>query len=149
MRAATIGAFIVLSTAALTAHVTVQPKESAAGAVQTYTVRVPTETPVSTVAVELEVPAGLVVTDVPAGAAYKVDTRRAGGRIVAITWTQEIKAKESAQFQFSATNPAQAGELKWTAHQKLADGATIDWAGVEGDRRPASVTRITAAVNRP
>jgi hypothetical protein len=32
----------------------------------------------------------------------------------------------------------------WKAHQRLADGTTNEWVGVEGDRRPASVTRITA-----
>ena len=143
MRAATVGLLLMLAAAALSAHVTIQPKESTAGMAQRYTVRVPTEMQVPTVSVELEIPAGLTVTDVPTGAGYSVNARRDGGRIVAITWKQEIKPKESAQFVFTATNPAAAGQLTWKAHQLYADGTTVNWVGVEGDRRPAPVTRIS------
>jgi len=142
MRTATVGLFVMLSAAMLSAHVTVQPKESTAGSAQQYTVRVPAETAAPSLSVELEVPAGIVVKDVPTGAGYSVDTRREGGRIVAITWKQEIKPKESASFVFTAVNPAAAGEITWKAHQRYADGTIVHWIGVEGDRRPASVTRI-------
>ena len=85
MRTATVGLFVMLSAVMLSAHVTVQPKESTAGSAQQYTVRVPAETTFPSVSVELEIPAGIVVKDVPAGAAYSVDTKREGGRIVAIS----------------------------------------------------------------
>jgi uncharacterized protein YcnI len=134
---------MMLAATALSAHVTVQPKESTAGSAQRYTVRVPAETAFPSMSVELEVPAGLTVTDVPTGASYTVETRREAGRIVAITWKHEIKPKESASFVFTATNPAAAGQMTWRAHQLYGDGTTVHWIGVEGDRRPASVTRIS------
>jgi len=143
MRTATVGLFMMLAATALAAHVTVQPKESTAGSAQRYTVRVPAETAFPSMSVELEVPAGLTVTEVPTGAGYTVETKRDGGRIVAITWKQAIKPKESASFVFTAMNPAAAGQLTWKAHQVYGDGTIVNWIGVEGDRRPASVTRIS------
>ncbi len=47
---------------------------------QRYTIRVPTEGQVTTTSVELEVPAGLIVTDVVAGDGYTFETRREGDR---------------------------------------------------------------------
>jgi hypothetical protein len=32
----------------------------------------------------------------------------------------------------------------WKARQRFADGTSADWVGVEGDRRPASVTKLIA-----
>ena len=144
MRITATVAFVVLAASGLSAHVTVAPRESQAGAEQRYTVRVPTEGQVATTSVELEVPAGVVVTEVVAGAAYTFDVRREGDRIVAITWKQEIPPKQTAQFVFVARNPT-APEIAWKARQRFADGTSADWVGVEGDRRPASVTRLTAA----
>ena len=143
MRSIITSALVISAVVGVSAHVTVAPRESAAGATQRYTVRVPTEGQVSTTAVELAVPANVTVSDVPTGQDFKVDTRREGGRIVAITWTREIKPRESAEFTFSATNPS-AGEIAWKAHQRFADGTSADWVGVAGDRRPASVTRLVA-----
>lgn len=142
MRAATVVALCFgLSVAVVDAHVTVVPRESPAGAVERYTVRVPTEGQVTTTSVELEVPAGLTVTEVVPGAGYTYDIRRDGSRVVAITWKQEIPPKASAEFVFVARNPA-GGQLTWKARQRFADGTSADWVGVEGDRRPASVTKI-------
>jgi uncharacterized protein YcnI len=144
MRAATVVALlVVLSAFVVDAHVTVVPRESLAGAVERYTVRVPTEGQVTTTSVELEVPAGLTVTEVVPGSGYTYDVRRDGSRVVAIAWKQEIPPKASAEFIFVARNPA-GGQLVWKARQRFADGTSADWVGVEGDRRPASVTKIVA-----
>lgn len=145
MRNVIAGVFMVLGGAALAAHVTVAPRESTAGASQRYTVRVPTEGQTSTVALELEVPDGVAVTDVPAADGVTVDTRREGSRIVSITWKREIPPRQTADFAFVATNPSASGSVSWKAHQRFADGTSADWIGVAGDPRPASVTRIAAA----
>ena len=126
------------------AHVTVVPRESRGGATERYTVRVPTEGQVATTAVTLDVPAGVTVTEVVQGSGYAVDVRREGGRIVAITWKQEIPPAARAEFVFVATNPA-SGQIIWKARQQFADGTAADWFGPAGDRRPASVTTITPA----
>jgi uncharacterized protein YcnI len=133
---------IVFAGASLYAHVTVMPRESRPGVEQRYVVRVPTEGQVATTVVELEIPAGVMVTEVIRGEGYTFDLRRMGDRIVAITWKREIPPKQTAEFAFVARNP-QAAEVAWKARQRFADGTSADWIGVEGDRRPASVTRLT------
>ena len=134
---------LVLSTAIVYAHVTVAPRESHAGAVERYTVRVPAEGKVKTTSVELEIPLGVTVTEVVAGKDYAFETRRDGERIVAITWKQDIEPGGRAEYVFVARNPAASRELAWKARQRFADGTSADWVGVEGDRRPASVTTLT------
>jgi uncharacterized protein YcnI len=125
------------------AHVTLWPQQSRAGATERYTVRVPTERPVSTTAVDLEIPAGVNVTGVLAPAGFTYDVKRDGSRIVSITWKQEIKAGEIGEFVFFARNPTGAA-ITWKAHQHYADGQTDDWIGPPGDRRPAPVVKLTS-----
>jgi uncharacterized protein YcnI len=144
MRIVAIAACSVFVASIASAHVTVLPRESQAGAQQRYTIRVPTEGQVATTSVELEIPAGVLVGEVVAGAGYTFDVRREGDRIVAITWKREIPPNQSAEFAFVARNP-KAAEIAWKAHQRFADGTSADWAGVLGDRRPASVTRLSVA----
>lgn len=135
-------ALVVLSTSIAAAHVTVLPRESHAGMSQRYTVRVPTEGQVATTSIELEVPADVTVTEVVPGDGYTFDVRREGNRIVAIAWRKEIPPKQSAQFEFVARNP-NAAAIVWNARQRFADGTSADWVGLQGDRRPASVTKLT------
>ena len=143
MRIAAIAGFVVLAVSVLDAHVTVAPRESQAGAEQRYTIRVPTEGQVATTSVELEVPPAMTILEVVKGEGYTFETRREGPRIVAITWQRNIPPKETAEFVFVARNP-NAAQVSWKARQRFADGTSADWVGVEGDRRPAAVTKLTA-----
>ena len=139
-----VTALVVLAASAVVhAHVTVAPRQSQGGASERYTVRVPTEGQVATTSVDLEIPAGVTVTEVVPGEGYTFDVRREGNRIVGITWKKDIPPGARADFVFVATNPA-SGPLAWKARQRFADGTSADWVGVEGDRRPASVTTLTA-----
>ena len=147
MRAAIVMTVALLTASAVDAHVTVWPQESKAGTGERYTVRVPTEGKVTTTDVELEVPADVRVSGVLVGGPFTYDFRREGDRIVAVTWKQDIKPGEYGEFVFFAVNPKAAGPVAWKVHQRYADGTSADWTGVEGDRRPASVTRITPAPN--
>ena len=126
------------------AHVTVWPQQSQAGAGERYTVRVPTEGQVATTSVELEIPPDVTVSAVLVGGGYTYDVRREGSRIAAITWKLEIKPGETGEFVFFARNP-KVEQIAWKARQRFADGTSADWVGVEGDRRPAAVTRLTTA----
>jgi len=132
---------VVVAGSIVSAHVTVWPQESRSGAGERYTVRVPTEGKVTTTSIELEVPADVVVSGVLVGAGYTYEVRRENDRIVAITWKQEIKPAEYGEFVFFARNP-KAAQIAWKVRQRYADGTSADWFGVEGDRRPASVTRL-------
>jgi len=128
------------------AHVGVRPRESKAGAEEHYTVRVPTEGAVSTTSVRFVVPDGVTVMDVPKPAVGSVDVKRDGNRIVEITWTREIKSKESAEFMFHAKNPAQGESILWKAYQMFADGTSADWIGAPGaGGRPGPVTKLLPA----
>ena len=148
MRAAVaVSAAIVLGATVLEAHVTVWPMESRAGAGERYTVRVPTEGQVTTTSVELEVPEGVTVSGVLVGAGYTYEARREGNRIVVVTWKQDIKPGEYGEFVFFARNP-NASQIAWKVRQRFADGTSADWVGVEGDRRPASVTKLTSVSTR-
>ena len=141
-----LAAVILLTVPSLAlAHVSVRPRESKAGAEERYTVRVPTEGAVATTHVVLEIPAGLTVLEVAPHDGAGIETTKQGDRITAITWTKEIPPKASAEFVLLATNPS-AGDLVWKAHQHFADGSTADWVGVAGEKRPASVTKLLAAV---
>ena len=143
MRTALLAVALVIASAIVDAHVTVWPRESTAGGSERYTVRVPTEGQITTTGVELEIPADVTVTGVLAIPGVAYDVRRDGDRIAAITWKQEIKPAEVGEFVFFARNP-KTKAIAWKAHQRFADGTSADWTGVEGDRRPASVTRLIA-----
>ena len=132
---------VALSVIVLDAHVVVTPRESAAGAEQIYTVRVPAEGTVASKSIELEIPAGIHVMQVATGEGFTFDVKKDGDRIVSITWKQEIKPKEFKLYTFTAHNP-QTGALQWKAHQTFADDSKIDWVGERGTKQPASVTTI-------
>jgi hypothetical protein len=89
-------------------------------------------------------PAGVTIVEVFPSAAYTVETRREGNRIVAITWKRQIPSRMVGEFVFVARNPATAGPVAWKARQRFADGTRTDCVGVVGDRRPAAVTTIRA-----
>ena len=142
-RAVLFAVAILAAASVAGAHVTVSPQESKAGAGERYTIRVPTEGKVATVSLELEVPPDMRVASVLVGGGFTYELRRAGERVEAITWTQTIGAGETAEFVFFAVNP-KAAQVAWRAHQRFADGTSADWTGVEGDRRPAAVTKLVA-----
>jgi len=127
------------------AHVGVTPRESKAGATETYTFRVPSEGGMTTTSVTLEVPDGVTVASVSAPDGASHEEKREGDRIVSITWTIEIKAGASAQLSFVAKNPASGESIAWKVHQRYSDGMVSDWVGPAGSRAPAPVTRLTAA----
>jgi uncharacterized protein YcnI len=132
---------LALSVAALDAHVMVTPRESAAGAEQTYTVRAHIEGTALSTSLELEIPAGVHVITVTPGEGYTFEVKKDGDRIVSITWKREMKPKAFASFTFTAHNP-QTGALVWKAHQTFADGSMVHWVGERGTKQPASVTTI-------
>jgi len=134
---------LVLSIAsAASAHVTVWPRESAAGAMERYVVRVPNEQKVPCTSVDLEVPPGVTVRDMLVPNGWQYELKKDGDRIIAITFRMEIKPGEFAEYPLTAVNPKDATEIAWKAHQHYADGRTFDWVGPAGSPRPASITKL-------
>lgn len=138
---------LLFMASAASAHVTLQPRESAPGETITYTIRVPTEGTVVTTAVELEIPDAITVVSVD-GPADGYELKKDGDRIVAIAWKTEIPPKQFKTFTFVAKNPAAASEISWKAHQKFADGTTSDWVEPAGSKRPAPRTRVAVATEK-
>jgi uncharacterized protein YcnI len=126
------------------AHVTIGPRESAAGATEKYVVRAPTEGKVATTSVELEVPDGITVETLAVPAGWKHEVKRKDDRIVAITWHMDIKPGEFAEFAFVARNPRDQTEVVWTLRQRFADGTVSDFTKTSsGATRPTAVTKLT------
>jgi uncharacterized protein YcnI len=144
MGRAVFAALLCVCSAMAWAHVTVWPRESAPGAYEKYVVRVPTEGNVATQSVELRVPANVDIVSVGAPNGYTYEVKRTGTRITSIVWTMTIKPGEFAEFAFMARNPKQAGEVRWEAVQRFADGTSTEWTGPAKDKHPASVTRVIA-----
>lgn len=142
-----LGAAILLSAAVASAHINLQPRESAPGAAVTYTVRVPTEGAINTTAIELEIPDQINVVSVD-GPADAYTVKKAGERIVSITWKTDIPPKQAKTFTFVAKNPSTPSEISWKAHQAFADGTSYDWVEPAGSKRPAARTNVTAAADK-
>ena len=123
------------------AHVTIRPRESKASVEEKYTVRVPTEGQVATVSVELDIPEGVTVIDVPSSEGAKHETTKTGTRITTIKWTKEIPPTQAAEFLFVARNPAGA-QISWNVRQNLADGKTTPWT-------PATKLVVSATASAP
>lgn len=140
----------VLVAASVFAHVRVSPRESAAGATERYTMRVPTERQSPTVRIELEVPAAATVLSVMPAAGWKIEEKKdPQGKMVGIIWSGgSIPFAEYREFVFEAKNPSTETKLEWKVIQIYEDGTRSEWTGPESSRSPASVTTIKAAVSR-
>jgi uncharacterized protein YcnI len=145
---AAAAAVVLLLPAAVRAHVSVWPRESATGATERYTVRVPTEGKVTTTSVDLEVPEGVVIEVFSAPAGWKYDVTRRDDRIVRVVWTMDVKPGEFVEYGFVARNPRQGTQLVWTLRQHFADGTVTDWTNGPNGLMPTAVTKLTP-VNRP
>jgi uncharacterized protein YcnI len=141
--AALAAATFVLPTAA-SAHVSVTPRQSPTGATEKYTIRIPTEGKVATVAAELDVPEGVVVETMQVPAGWKYDVKRADDRIVSIVWTVDVKPGEFIDVAFVARNPRNGERIVWKLRQRFADGTVTDWTnGPNNTIRPTAVTQLT------
>lgn len=125
------------------AHVTVQPKQSAGGADEKYTMRVPTEKPIPTIRIEVEFPMALQVSSFEPKPGWKIEQKKdAGRKLIGVVLIGSIPPKEFALFNFSAKNPAQSGKLSFHVVQIYQDGSKAEWTGPEGSRTPAPIVEI-------
>lgn len=139
------GALFCAASAIASAHVTVWPRDSRAGAYEKYTVRVPTEGDVATASVEVILPEGAKLVSMGAPAGFTYELRKSGDAVTSIVWTMKINPGEFAEFSFMARNPGKAGPIAWRAIQNLVDGSKIEWVGEPDSTHPASVTKLEAA----
>ena len=146
LRSVALAAGLTMTAGVAYGHVTIQPKQSTAGATEKYAMRVPTEKFVPTVRVEVEFPAGLDVSSFEAKSGWKIEEKKdASGKLVGAILTGSIPPGESSQFNFMARNPDEEGKLSFKAIQIYADGSKSEWTGAEGSRTPAPVVEVRKA----
>jgi uncharacterized protein YcnI len=139
-----IGAVVVMSAlATVSAHVMVSPPQSKAGATQKYEVRVHNESKVAAKSIDLDIPDGVIVTDVAKTAGGTATTKMTGNRITAITWQIDVQPTKYVALPFTATNPDGAADLHWNLHEHLADGSIVDWSDKPGSKEKGSVTKLS------
>lgn len=139
-------AMFIGSVSIASAHVSVKPNEAKVGAFTSFSVGVPVERDVPTVAIRLVIPEGLNHVTPVVKPGWKIEVKRgaASGEgehadeaaITEITWSgNEIPAGFRDDFGFSAQVPTSATTLQWKAYQTYKDGAVVSW-DLAGDQQP-------------
>ena len=127
----------------LVAHITIWPKESAPGARERYTMRVPNEKQVATVRIEGDFPAELNVYDFEFKPGWKIDFKKDDkGKITGATWTGKIAPYEFVEFGMLGLNPKEGSSLTWKFVQYYEDGMKEEFTGPVGSRYPAPVVAL-------
>jgi len=143
---AAAAAVVLLFPVAVHAHVSITPQQSASGATEKYTIRIPTEGKVATTGADIEFPAGVIVETIQAPAGWKYEVRRQDDRIVSMTIQADVKPGEFIEVAFVARNPRSGDRIVWTLRQRFVDGTVTDWTTApNGTVRPTAVTQLTAA----
>ena len=127
------------------AHVRIYPTESAYGAREKYTMRVPNEKQVDSIRVEGEFPQDLNVYDFEFKPGWKIDFKKNdAGKIVSATWTGTIRPYEFVEFGMLGINPkeGQTKELVWKFVQFYADGSKEEFTGPVGSRLPSPIVSL-------
>ena len=140
-RSSAIPLLAALSVVSLSAHVTVSPLQSKAGAVQKYELRVHNESKVAATSVDLDIPDGVTVTEIATGTSAHT-TKMTGDRITGITWQVDVQPSKYVALPFTATNPDATSDLHWSMHEHLADGSVVDWSDKPGSKEKGSVTKM-------
>jgi len=133
----------IVPSALLFAHITIWPKESAPGARERYTMRVPNEKQVATVRIEGEFPAELNVYDFEFKPGWKIDFKKDDkGKITGATWTGKIAPYEFVEFGMLGLNPKEGSSLTWKFVQFYEDGMKEEFTGPVGSRYPSPVVTL-------
>jgi uncharacterized protein YcnI len=140
---AAIAAVVLVLPAAASAHVSVTPRESMAGATEKYTIRIPTEDKVATTGAEIEFPEGVIVETIQVPMGWKYDVTRKDDRIVSMKIQADVKPGEFIEVAFVARNPRDKKEIVWTLRQRFADGKVTDWTVGPRGTYPTAVTKLT------
>jgi uncharacterized protein YcnI len=133
----------IVPSALLFAHITIWPKESAPGARERYTMRVPNEKQVATVRIEGEFPADLNVYDFEFKPGWKIDFKKDDkGKITGATWSGKIVPYEFVEFGLLGLNPKEGASLTWKFVQFYEDGMKEEFTGPVGSRYPSPVVTL-------
>ena len=138
-----VAALVFLTATAALAHIRIYPAESAPGAREKYTMRVPNEKQVNSIRVEGEFPAELNVYDFEFKPGWKIDFKKDDkGKIIGATWTGKIQPYEFVEFGMLGLNPKEGSTLTWKFIQYYDDGTKEEFTGPVGSRLPAPVVTL-------
>src|SRR3954449_6773263 len=138
------GAAAALAIAAPSAwgHAIVSPAVAKTGALQYFTLSVPTEKEgATTTKIELDVPAGLSIDAYEPAPGWKRTVQATGSGedavVHTVTWTGgKVPTEEDSVFHFNA-DIAKAQTVRFTVQQTYSDGSVVTWNGPEGSDTPA------------
>jgi uncharacterized protein len=171
MRRRTLAAAVAVAAlavpAAASAHVTLNPKEAAAGAYTVLDVRVPNERDnASTTKVEMQMPPGVAAVSYQAVPGWSVKVVKAklakpiqtdDGPITegvsTMTWTADgqgaaIAPGQFGDFPLQMQIPGKAGDvLTFKALQTYSNGEVVRWIGSPSADEPAPTVTVTAAIS--
>jgi uncharacterized protein len=171
MRRRTLAAAVAVAAlavpAAASAHVTLNPKEAAAGAYTVLDVRVPNERDnASTTKVEMQMPPGVAAVSYQAVPGWTVKVVKAklakpiqtdDGPITegvsTMTWTADdqdaaIAPGQFGDFPIQMQIPGKAGDvLTFKALQTYSNGEVVRWIGSPSADEPAPTVTVTAATS--
>jgi uncharacterized protein YcnI len=143
MRARWLIALTLVLTAVAVAHIRIYPTESAYGAREKYTMRVPNEKQVNTIRVEGEFPEALQVYDFEFKPGWKIDFKKnEQNKIIGATWTGTIQPYEFVEFGMLGINPKEGDNLTWKFVQYYSDGSKEEFTGPVGSRLPSPVVML-------
>jgi uncharacterized protein YcnI len=116
----------------VSAHVTVKPSQVGIGAFQTFTVGVPVERDLPTIAIRVVIPEDVEYVTPNVKPGWKITTQKSGvgeeAKVSEIIWTGgTIPAGQRDEFLFSAKVPASETTLVWKAYQTYQDGTVVSW----------------------
>ena len=144
LRRALFGTAFAFACSCLTfAHIRIAPTESAPGAREKYTMRVPNEKQVATIRVEGDFPAGLDIYDFEFKPGWTIDFKKDdNGKIIGATWIGRIVPYEFVEFGMLGINPKEGTSLVWKFVQYYEDGSKEEFTGPVGSRLPSPVTTL-------
>ena len=124
------------------AHAQISPPEAKSGALQLFTLAVPTEKEnAATTKVELTPPSGFGIDSFVPAVGWKRQLQETGSGenavIQKVTWTGgRVPTDEDAVFQFLASADSNK-TYTFTVRQTYSDGSVVDWTGPESSDTPA------------
>lgn len=136
------------------AHVRVFPDtgstQAPACSFSKFTVRVPVERPVATTRIDVDIPQGIIVTNIQPKPDWRFGLQTTRGIVTKISWTGgALMPHEFDEFAFLAETPRTPGVVTWNAWQYYSDGVIVKWDGPTNADTPHSITSITPARCKP
>lgn len=140
-----------LLAAQASAHAEIGPPTVEKGALQVFTVAVPTEDAnATTTQIVLTVPAGFSIDSFEAEPGWKRSVQSTGSGEAAViqkvTWTGgKTPTGEDSVFRFLG-QPAKSGDYTFGVQQTYSSGKIVDWSGAESSDSPAPVVKAVSSI---